>query len=304
MTSRGLCGGSCLAVLLLGSLVPAQDMFPPEVRGDMEARLTVRADDHTDEPGLGAVTLTLTVTGPDTLEVEAPHLGDPTAAWKEERPPHSRRVQDGRARWEQVIRLKQLKKGAETVPDVSVRFRDGPDAAWEEAKWVDILKQVRELPGPPAPAEAPWPRRWGPVIAGGLVALLLVGTWAARRRRPEAPPPPPGQVALREIERIEQTLLPPQGDAEAFHTQLSLAVRRYLAQRFGLHALEQTTAEFLEAVRQAPGVAAERQALLRELFERCDLAKFARAGTPPEECLRSAELARELVRQTSEPSGR
>jgi hypothetical protein len=116
------------------------------------------------------------------------------------------------------------------------------------------------------------------------------------------------QWAQREIQRIEGTLMPPQGEAETYHTQLSFIVRRYLTEQFGLHALQQTTTEFLEAVRQVPQVTAEQktqltteqQALLRELFERCDLAKFARARTLPEECRRTAELARELVRQTAQ----
>ena len=101
------------------------------------------------------------------------------------------------------------------------------------------------------------------------------------------------------IERIEKTLMPPQGEAEAYHTQMSYVVRRYLAERLGLHALQQTTAEFLEAIRPVPQVTSDHQKLLAELFERCDLAKFARAASAPEECRRTAELARGLVQQTS-----
>ena len=112
-------------------------------------------------------------------------------------------------------------------------------------------------------------------------------------------PLPPEQWALRELERIEQKLMPPQGDAEVFHTQLSHVVRRYLAERFGLHAL---AADHGGISRSRPptaaGVGGAASAVAR-FFERCDLAKFARASTPPEECRRTAEMARELVRQTT-----
>jgi hypothetical protein len=265
----------------------------------METELTVQASERTAEQGLGDVTLMLTVKGPDTLEVEEPRLGDPTAAWKEERQAPTQTIQDGRITWRQTIRLKQSKKGVETVPDVSLRFRDGPKAAWEEAKWVDILKQMRDGPHPPQPppSQLSWLRRWGPMFALGIAALLLVVWMVKWRRGRREPPLPPDQWALRELDRIERTLMPPQGDAEIFHTQLSHVVRRYLAERYVPHALQQTTAEFLEAVRQVPQVPAEQQERLRDLFERCDLAKFARASTPPEECRRTAKMVRELVKE-------
>ena len=139
-----------------------------------------------------------------------------------------------------------------------------------------------------------WLHRQALTIAVGAAVLLVLAAWMMRRRRSE-PPLPAEQWALRELDRIEYTLIPPQGDAEAFHTQLSLVVRRYLAERYVPQALQQTTMEFLEAVRQVPQLPASQQEQLRELFERCDLAKFARASTPPEECRRSAELARQLV---------
>jgi hypothetical protein len=301
MNPRRTHAAAGLALVLLGSLLHAQCTLS-EKRGDMEARLTVEAAKGPPLQGFGALTLTLSVTGPATLEVEEPRLGDPTSEWKEERLTSTHVVEKRGATWSQVIRLKQAKKGVAPVPEVSVRFRAGPDATWEEAKWVNIFKGSPDAPRPPAPPpeERSWLRRWGFAIILGLTGLLLVGAWIARRRRTvPAPPLPPDQYALRELERIERTLLPPQGDPEAYHTQLSHIVRRYLAERFGLHALTQTTAEFLEAVRQVPQLSAEQQALLRDVFERCDLAKFARATTPPEECRRTAESARALVRQTT-----
>jgi Domain of unknown function (DUF4381) len=297
MIARARCVAASLTVLLLGSLLSAQVTLPQK-RGEMEARLTVAVAPSTPQLGLGALTLTLTIEGPATLDVEEPHLHDVTASWKEERRPSTQTIEKARARWSQVIRLKQVKLGVEAPPDVSVRFRAGPDDTWEEAKWVDILKQMREglsPPEPPAPSPS-WLWRWRLPLVLGLLILSL-GAWLVWRWRGRpAPPLSPDQYALRELARIEETLRSAQGDAEVFHTQLSHIIRRYLAERFGLHAFEQTTAEFLETVRQVPQVSAEQQALLRDLFERCDLAKFARASTSPEECRRTAEMVRELVR--------
>ncbi len=87
-----------------------------------------------------------------------------------------------------------------------------------------------------------------------------------------------------------------------FHTELSDVVRRYLELRFQLRAPRQTTAEFLESMRDAPQLTGEQQALLRDLLERCDLAKFARAAAPPEECQAAAAMARTFVQQTAAPA--
>lgn len=283
----------------------AQITLGPQQRGDMEAVLTIAAAKQAAVQGLGEITLTLTVKGPTTLEVEEPHLGDPTAAWKEERDSRSQVAQAGRATWSQVIHLRQVKPGAATVPEVSLRFREGPSADWQEAKWVNILKDMREGPRPPAPAVQPsWLRRWGFAIILGMTGLTIVAAWLVKRRRiAPAPPLPPDQFALRELDRLEQTSAGIE-DAAAYHTELSHILRRYLAERFGLHALEQTTAEFLDAVHQHPQMSPEQQKLLHDFFARCDLAKFAGLPTPPDERRHTTELGREVVWQTAAPSSR
>jgi hypothetical protein len=301
MTTRWGCVILLLAGLMFESSLHAQYVFESRKHDDMEAVLTVEVAKETPERGRGEATLTLTITGPSTLDVEAPRLGDAAAAWKEERPPETREVQGERAIWKQVIRLRQIKPGPEPLADLSVRFRRGPEDEWREEKWTDILRRVRFPQSQPPPEEGTsWLRRWGFVLLLSVTGLLVLLAWLGRRQgvRREAPLPP-DLWALREIERIDKTVMPPQSDAETYHTQISYVVRRFLAERFGLHALQQTTAEFLEAVRSVPYLTTDHQKLLAELFERCDLAKFARATTAPEECHRTAELARRLVQQTS-----
>ncbi|HEY7326499.1 MAG TPA: hypothetical protein VH592_02590 [Gemmataceae bacterium] len=301
MLLRVLGLASLLTGFLLVGLLPAQFTFRARQHGDMEAHLTVEAGKHTAKRGLGELTLTLTITGPPTLQVEEPRLGDAAAAWKDERLTSTLAVQNQRAVWSQVVRLKQVKGGMEPVPDVTVRFRRQPEDEWIEEKWIDILRNIRDGSEPPQPEKegASWLRRWGFVIILAATGLLVLVAWLSKRRhiRRDAPIAP-DLWALGEIERIEKTLMPPQGEATAFHTQISLVVRRYLTERFGLPALQQTTAEFLESARQIPQLPEQAQALLTELFERCDLAKFARADTSPAECQRTAELARILVQQT------
>lgn len=297
----------CAAVLtglLWASALPAEYTFPPRRHSDMEAQLRVEVARTTAEPGFAVVTLTLTVEGPDTLEVQTPRLEDAADAWKDERKPIRRDVRAGRATWSQVIRLKQVKPGREPVADVTLLFRSNANAEWSEEKWINILREIREVPEPSPPEPTlpfSWLRRWGFALFSIAAALLVWFVWLRNRWNRDDSPLPSDLWALREIDRLERTHPLPQSDAKMYHTQMSYVVRRYLTERYGLHVLQQTTAEFLDAVQRSTELSAEQQTLLSELFERCDLAKFAHIHTPPEECRRTAELARELVRRTTMP---
>ncbi len=291
------------AVLLfpLNLLGPSPEGAPlPAVRhGDMEARLSVSLAERGPAPGLAAATLRIEVEGGPGLEVDGPRLGDAAGAWKAQPSPWRDERRGERLVKVATVKLTQSQPGPAPLPSVKVRFREG-QGPWQEAEWVDILRDMRPAPPPvPLPPLPPsWARRWLPPLAWGVgaVALLLAGGWALSRRRPApAPPLPPHRRALAELDRLAAVSAEP---AE-YHTQLSHVLRRYLAERFGLRAPQQTTAEFLAAVAAVPELSAEAKELLRECFARCDLAKFAAARFAPEECRRSWELARAAVAGTA-----
>ena len=103
---------------------------------------------------------------------------------------------------------------------------------------------------------------------------------------------------MRELRRLEQDALTDIKNAE-YHTALSDIVRRFLAERFDLPATRQTTAEFLGTAARSGRLSAEQQALLRDLLERCDLAKFASVGASPEGRREAVALARAFVERTA-----
>jgi hypothetical protein len=279
---------------------PADDgyTYPPVVRGGVTARLSVRVADPAVGPEPDPVRLTLTVEGGPALEVTA-RLDDPTDAWRAERA-SSWALAEDRVTWCDSFALRQAKPGPMPLPAVKVRFRNGPAAPWEEAAWVDILKEPRLGPGP-EPGE-PYltgrlRRDWLLPLILGAVLVLLGTVWLRWRRRLEAPPLPPGQWALRELERLERSGLPPASAAEIFFARLSDVVRRYLAERFQLPAPRRTTDELLTA--HAGHLVPTQRELLREVLQRCDLAKFARADASAEQCRETTALAREFVQQTA-----
>jgi hypothetical protein len=189
----------------------------------------------------------------------------------------------------QVLRLRQVKAGQRPLPDVSVRFRVGPAVEWDKAEWTDLLKDTR--PGPslePLPEPPPgmgW-RTWAAV--GGAVVLVAGLAWLTLRRRPPPPPPSPEQVALDALAALDV-------GAADFHDWLAGIVRRFVGARFGLPVEQKTTAELLTVAAAVPELAPERLAALRDVLERCDVARFAGLGGTEAEKRDSLEQARAVI---------
>jgi hypothetical protein len=298
---------SMLTILLLilhAAQAPAQGFsYPPRRHGEIEARLEVQVADQSAGPGLGEVMLTLIVTGPITLEVETPRLEDSIAAWKLRWNASGWVRQDGGCTWSETFPLQQVKPGPLAVPGLKVRFRSDPSNPWIEESWLDILRDPRDSPPPEGMLPADSSRTVGILMAILIPALavLLAAAWGYRRySRAPAPPLTPAQRALQELARLEAMELSGPEESERFHTQLSNLVRRYLAERFGLRAPQQTTLEFLQEQRREPRLSADQERLLGDFLSHCDLAKFALAANSVEECRRMASLARNFVEQTAE----
>ena len=291
--SRGL-----LLLALLAHAAADGVALPEQTRAGMLARLMVHVDDPGPQPG--AAHLTLTITGGLLLQVEAPRLSDPVNAWEAQQN-EWQQLDGDRLTWTKAILLRKVKPGLAGLPDVKVRFREGSGASWEEAEWVDVLKTPADGPPPEPLPLVPNGMGWLPWVIPAA-ALTLALAWFLQRRRPRLRATlPPDKQALLELRRLEQSADLP---SAAYHTALSDVIRTYLAERLGLPATRQTTAEFLEMVRRTGRLSPEEQRMLHAFLERCDLAKFAPVGVSAEECREAAVLARGLVERTAGPSAR
>jgi hypothetical protein len=249
------------------------------------------------EQGRAEVTIVVSVEGPPGVQVEKSGIDDGVIAWEVSFGEPTLKKGDT-VLWTQTIALKQKKLGPVPLPVVKVSFREGPDAAPETVEWPDLLRQVRGLP---TPVEVPEPpstaRRWraaGAVAVTVAAILIVVVAVLTRRRRKPQPVLTPEQRAARALDAAMALT-----DGVAAHERMADAVRSFFAERLSVPAQRQTTVEFLAAVRREGALPAERCLALREFFERCDLVKFAGVRPAPEECQRTAELARELVRETA-----
>ncbi len=156
------------------------------------------------------------------------------------------------------------------------------------------IRDIRDI------VEIPDPWRHAPLQATALLvtAVAVVGFWLWWRRRnaPALPAVPenPADIARRRLDAARSIA----SDPRRFGNEVSAALREYLEARFGLHAPEQTTEEFINDLRARPLLDERHQASLAGFLEQCDLLKFAGARPGPGIAELLLESGRRVVDET------
>lgn len=188
----------------------------------------------------------------------------------------------------------------EAIPTNPLQLTVAPTPATADLSDMETIRDIRREP-------AMWLDYW-PWGAGAL-ALLLVLRWLTRRRKPRrpatvptapapaGPPVPAHQHALSQLALLEKQQLPQKGEFNAFYTSLSLILREYLEQRYGIAALESTTREIAQilASGQFPKNLLGR---LEDLLNKTDWVKYASTLPPPAYHEIALQEAREIVKNT------
>ncbi len=132
-----------------------------------------------------------------------------------------------------------------------------------------------------------------------ILVLAIAGIWFYLRQRrlaaaggttePAVPARPPHEVALEELAQLENSGPVGEGRIKEYYSALSDIVRTYLGTVYNIETLDRTTSEIFSQLR---GAVKELKITMpvRELFDNCDLVKFAKYRPEAAEC--SAELAR------------
>ncbi len=154
----------------------------------------------------------------------------------------------------------------------------------------------------------PYPRSymvwiWGGAGAGILI-LLAVGVYFYRKRfmridgieiRLKA-----HEMAYNELKTLVDENLIDKGEIKEFYLRLSSIIRRYIENRFGLRAPEQTTEEFLKGLESAQDFPAEFKPLLNNFLRHCDLVKFARFEPETKDIQNSFDSCKAFIQGTEE----
>lgn len=198
-----------------------------------------------------------------------------------------------------TLQARAFVTGSLATPPLTLRLVNGAGRL-REVEAPPALVQVRptlrsaaELPRDlrsqaPLPPRRPWTKALAMAVAAGGLLLAFSGLRGVRPLPPPppavpAPPPDPRAAwrqALADLDQLEALGLLAQGRVKAHYSLAIDILRRYLAERWGLPALDQTSAELLAQL-AAAGRPAAAAAYLAPLLQEADLVKFARL-TPDE----------------------
>lgn len=139
----------------------------------------------------------------------------------------------------------------------------------------------------------------GVLALAGLIALIV---WLvvrfARRNNPEyIKKDPPHIIALRELDKYRGNKLWAPEKQKVFYSGITDALREYINARYGISAMEMTTAEIFKDMKKTDAPE-DLVAEMRELFERADFVKFAKFTASEEENAAALPVAVRFVTST------
>lgn len=170
----------------------------------------------------------------------------------------------------------------------------------------DEAKDIRDLKDPAdIPVIVPW-YLWiaAAVLALGLMAggVYLYRRWKRRLEEEEtAPPAPrlPHEIAYDELEQLARFRWIEQDKIAEHYTALSEIIRRYVAARYNVPAMEITTNELVRHLGNR-SVRLDHIRLIDALLQECDLVKFAKFIPEPDRMAQSIDEARAVVDHTKQ----
>jgi len=141
---------------------------------------------------------------------------------------------------------------------------------------------------------------WIPAVCGALLILFVLARMRFRHKPRERARPavPPHEEALGALASLETGIPRAEQEEDPFHVILSRIVRRYLAGRYGLAALEMASEEAVAAIEDR-GIGPDQRRILRGILDRCDRVKFGRRFAGPDAAREILGQARRFVTETA-----
>jgi len=319
-----LAGGSLLFVVVFTALggargqqeerspsTPTITASPQTVTS--ESGVVVRAHAEPTEATIGdRIRYTIEVEAPAGVELTMPVLAERIGAFEiidfGSLPPPTGGT---RARVGAWYTLTTFETGRYVLPAPTVQYRRGEERG--EATGNEVTIEVRSLlPKGETTADIhdikplalppfdPRPLYLGALSLAALLAIA-VGLWFVlnRPRQPYVvPPPPPDEVAFRALDRLRAQRAGHDDWWQPYYVELSAIVRAYIEARFGIHAPEMTTEEFLAAAGNDTRLTPTHRNLLAEFLQQADLVKFARALPSLDDAEAAYRSARRFVEET------
>ena len=226
-------------------------------------------------------------------------------------------LKDGRVQYDQYLTLTSFEDSLFYIAPLP--FVSGDDTVWSDGLTLNVVQPfemdttdmaITDIKGV---YKAPvW---WWGIFRWVLLAVLLAGVGVAgyyliiylqRRKREEEgnevvtePLRPAEEVALEKLDAIKDKKIWQQGQVKEYYTQLTDVVREYIARRFEVSSVEQTSDETLRDIRPLLSERKDLYDQLRKMLTLADLVKFAKWSTTPDENELSLRNAYTFVKETT-----
>jgi hypothetical protein len=106
------------------------------------------------------------------------------------------------------------------------------------------------------------------------------------------------EQALKALRKLRKKDLPSCGRVKEYYRELSIIVRYYLEDRFGLRAPEMTSEEFFCVFAHSNDLTGLQKNLLKNFLQHCDLVKFSEFRPSKEEIEESFHVAQKLISES------
>ena len=226
-------------------------------------------------------------------------------------------LKDGRMQYDQYLTVTSFEDSLFYIAPLP--FVSGDDTVWSDGLTLNVVQPfemdttdmaITDIKGV---YKAPiW---WWGIFRWVLLAVLLAGvgvagyyliTYLQRRKLEEAgnevvtePLRPADEVALEKLDAIKEKKIWQQGQVKEYYTQLTDVVREYIARRFEVSSVEQTSDETLRDIRPLLSERKDLYDQLRKMLTLADLVKFAKWSTTPDENELSLRNAYTFVKETT-----
>jgi hypothetical protein len=164
---------------------------------------------------------------------------------------------------------------------------------------VHAADEIRDVKPPVTVPGSPWWHWLWIVVLAGLAWILFM-YWKKYRLKFQKPPvvKTAWEMAYERLADLERQNLFAQGKVKDYFSALSDITRRYIEDRFNVHAPEMTTEEFLNSVKANPFIADQQKEILKKFLVLSDMVKFAKYGPTAGEAKESFDLAKRFVDET------
>lgn len=135
------------------------------------------------------------------------------------------------------------------------------------------------------------------IIIGAICAYLIFSKRIKIEVKPKRKVIPPYDLAISQLNQLRSEQLWEKGQEKAFYTELTDILREYIDNRFGINAMEMTSAQIIKALKSNEQTKMSKD-LMQQILEIADYVKFAKVTPLRDDNIRSFDAAYKFVEDT------